>query len=374
MKKRKKRSVLRSIVLGIVLGIVALQFEESYLVQSVIMGRYLEFYGVTLAALAASLLVHTIIHELGHLIFGLLTGYRFSSFRVGSLMLMTEQGRLVLRRHSIPGTAGQCLMAPPALRDGRMPVVLYNLGGSIANLIASIPLLLLALTVPIGSVWAYIWGLVASVGVTSALTNAIPNGNGMVFNDGYNARSLLRDVQAVRAVWIQLEVNHRQSQGERIADMPADWFAMPTEAQMQNNLTAALAVLHADRILAEERLEEADVLMAELIAGENAIAPIHRSLLQMQRLWLEVMQQNRPEVVKELLTDDLKQLMKAMKRYPPVIRMEYALAMLQDRDERQAEKCLRRFEKAAKRYAYRVQIADERKALEAIREKAKELS
>ena len=30
--------------------------------------------------------VQTIIHEAGHLVFGLLTGYHFSSFRIGSFM------------------------------------------------------------------------------------------------------------------------------------------------------------------------------------------------------------------------------------------------------------------------------------------------
>ncbi|MGN1073610.1 MAG: hypothetical protein ACI4QB_01345, partial [Eubacteriales bacterium] len=90
-----------------------------------------------LVLLYAALFGQLVIHEAGHLVFGLKTGYRFSSFRIGSLMWLKENGRLVRRRLSLAGTGGQCLMEPPALVNGRMPVVLYNLGGCIMNLIAA---------------------------------------------------------------------------------------------------------------------------------------------------------------------------------------------------------------------------------------------
>lgn len=371
MKKRKKHNLLIPIVLGLLLGLLALRFEESYIVQCAIQGRQLELYTVTLVSALAALLLHTIVHELGHLIFGLLTGYRFSSFRIGGLILLSENGKLVLRRHSIPGTAGQCLMAPPELLDGKIPVVLYTLGGCIANLIVSGLFFWMMTACPVSSVWSFVLAMFAVVGLLSALLNGIPGVSGTVANDGHNTWCLLRDQEAVRAVWLQLEISHRQNQGEKILDMPAEWFAMPTGEQMQNSLIAFRAVLHTDRLSAEGKVEEADALMAALIAGENAITPIHRALLRMQRLWLELIRENRPEVVKELQTEDLKWLMKAMKRYPPVIRMEYALAILQDRDERRAEKCLRRFEKVARHFAFRHQIEDERKCLEVVREKAK---
>ena len=77
---------------------------------------------------------HIIIHEAGHLVFGLLTGYKFSSFRVASFMWLKEDGKLKLKRLSIAGTGGQCLMTPPDMKDGKMPLVLYNLGGSFLNI------------------------------------------------------------------------------------------------------------------------------------------------------------------------------------------------------------------------------------------------
>ena len=50
------------------------------------------------AAFLAAILAQVILHEAGHLVCGLLSGYRFSSFRVGNLMWVKADGHLRLRR------------------------------------------------------------------------------------------------------------------------------------------------------------------------------------------------------------------------------------------------------------------------------------
>ena len=76
--------------------------------------------------------VQTIIHESGHLIFGLITGYKFVSFRIGHFMFIKEKGRLKIKLYTVVGTAGQCLMMPPQWNE-KIPYRLYNLGGCIMN-------------------------------------------------------------------------------------------------------------------------------------------------------------------------------------------------------------------------------------------------
>lgn len=39
-----------------------------------------------------------IIHETGHMVCGLMTGYRFSSFRIGSFMWMRQDGKICFKR------------------------------------------------------------------------------------------------------------------------------------------------------------------------------------------------------------------------------------------------------------------------------------
>ena len=44
----------------------------------------------SLLLLYVAMFLQLVIHEAGHLVFGLLSGYRFSSFRIGSFMLLSQ--------------------------------------------------------------------------------------------------------------------------------------------------------------------------------------------------------------------------------------------------------------------------------------------
>ena len=49
--------------------------------------------------LILSIFVSITVHEGGHLVFGLASGYKFSSFRIAGLMILKQDGKLVDRRH-----------------------------------------------------------------------------------------------------------------------------------------------------------------------------------------------------------------------------------------------------------------------------------
>ena len=51
-----------------------------------------------------SFFITTVIHEGGHLVFGLISGYSFSSFRIGSIMLVKINGKLRIRSFNLAGT------------------------------------------------------------------------------------------------------------------------------------------------------------------------------------------------------------------------------------------------------------------------------
>ena len=54
-----------------------------------------------------------IIHEAGPLVCGLISGYKFVSFRVLSYTLLKEEGKFKVKKFSLSGTEGQCLLSPP---------------------------------------------------------------------------------------------------------------------------------------------------------------------------------------------------------------------------------------------------------------------
>jgi hypothetical protein len=79
---------------------------------------------------------------------------------------------------------------------------------------------------------------------------------------------------------------------------------------------------------------------------------LHRSLLICDRMFIELIGENRSGVIGNMLSKEQKQFMKAMKRFPSVLRTEYALALLFEKDTVKAEKVKAEFEKVAKSYPY----------------------
>lgn len=377
MKKEKKKfswqkllAVVFPLLLGTACGVVIVVFLLPELDEGMSFGEYFFQFALLLVGMYLVMFLHIIVHEAGHLVFGLLTGYRFSSFRIGSFMLVKERGQLRFKRMSLAGTGGQCLLCPPELQGGKIPYVLYNLGGSLMNLVLSLLCFLLYLLwrgVPYLSPLLLMSTL---IGVFFALFNGIPLRMNGVDNDGRNALSLGKDAEALRAFWVQMKINEQVARGIRPKDMPEEWFAMPTEKGMQNGITSALAVFRCNRLVDEQRFDEADALMAEILDGENAVLGLYKNMLRCDRIYCELIGENRAEVLNGLLTREQKQFMKAMKRFPSVLRTQYAYALLAERNEKKAGKYKALFEKTACRHPYQADIESERELVEIAEKKA----
>ena len=105
-----------------------------------------------LIAVLIAFILHIILHEGGHLVTGLLTGYRFVSFRFLNFTLINKDGRLQWRNFELAGTGGQCLMAPPDKPLEEINTRWYNAGGVLANILIVLLSLVLvwAIDLPIG--------------------------------------------------------------------------------------------------------------------------------------------------------------------------------------------------------------------------------
>ena len=321
------------------------------------------FFVGFITAVYVAFIFHIIIHEGGHLVFGLLTGYRFSSFRIFSFMWVKEGNTVKFKRHSIAGTGGQCLMSPPDIQNGEMPVVWYNLGGSLMNIIFSTIFLVCFFLLNGVSVLTGILLLFSLFGYSLAILNGVPMRMGAIDNDGYNAISLTKDAEAREAFWMQMKVVEETTKGVRLRDMPAEWFSVPTDEAMSNSMVAARGVFACNRLMDEERFEEADELMAHLLEIESGMVGLHRSILICERIYVELIHQNRREVVEEKLTKNMQSFMKAMKDTLSILRTQYAIALLYDGDKAKAETIKAQFEKRAKTYPYPHEIDSERELM-----------
>lgn len=310
-----------------------------------------------------AMLIQIIVHEAGHLVFGLISGYDFSSFRIGNMMFLKEDGKIKLRKFSIAGTAGQCLMSPPDLGDGKMPVVLYNLGGCIFNLIASAIFGALACVCGENPIAFIIFVAFAVIGVAFALTNGIPLMVGPISNDGHNALSLGKNPKAMQAFWLQLKVNNEQAKGKRLKEMPESWFPAPADDDMQNGLIAALGVFRVSWLMDQLRLEEATEYIEELLNKGTGIIGLHRSLLINERIYCELVTKGNVSEAIFWHNKEHEKFVKSMKTTPSVIRSEYAYAILAEKDDKKAEELLVLFEKVAKTYPYPREIEGERELI-----------
>lgn len=353
------------IILMLVAGIACGVMVGEYMGNAAAEGKaFLGTMALLLIALYVAMILQIVIHEAGHLVFGLCTGYQFSSFRIGSFMLLKIDGKLKIRKFSLAGTGGQCLMSPPELVDGKMPVVLYNLGGCIMNLIASVIFAVIGYFMQENDIIFVFSVCMVIIGIASALTNGIPLQIGPMSNDGHNALSLGKNSKAMKALWLQLKVMEQQTKGVRLKDMPADWFAVPADEDMNNVLVAATAVFHANWLMDQLRLEEAAEYIEALLAKEEAVLGVYRSLLTSDRIYCElVVKKNTSEAI-YLHNKEHEKFVKQMKNTPSIIRTEYVYALLAEKDEEKAFGYLKQFDKIAKSYPYPNDIASERELMD----------
>ena len=367
-KKQTAKGHLISIcfftILGAILGLAMISFVDWQLPEGISSSAKIFRFCITLIFLYLTVMIHIVLHEAGHLIFGLMSGYQFSSFRIGSHMLMKENGKLVHRKIKIAGTGGQCLMIPPEMVDGKFQVVLYNLGGAIINLVVTALMIPVFMAIDKSSVFALFFFIFIAMGAITGLSNGIPMRTNTIDNDGYNAISLGKSKEAMRAFWIQMKTNEQLTKGIRTKDMPEEWFEVPSDEAMKNSMVATIGVYAASRLMDQHRFEEAGKLIDHLLEIETGMVALHRNLLICDQIYLELIGQNRSDRLEALYTKELKKFMKVMKTFPSVIRLEYAYRLLAEHDSESVAKSMAAFERVAATYPYPNDINTERELME----------
>lgn len=382
MTKQKKKKIVWQqyigmaffVLIGVVCGLIMILYiKQSSGVEKPLIERILSLVGLFLAMYIA-VLVHLIIHEAGHLVFGLLSGYKFSSFRIFNFMWVKENEKIRLKRLSIPGTGGQCLMIPPDLVEGRIPIVLYNLGGSLINAIGGLTFLILFFAFVSMPFLSSVMLIFAVIGFIIAIMNGVPMRLGTVDNDGYIAFSLTRNPAAMLSFWVQMKVNEQYAKGTKLEDMPDEWFAVPSDEAMKNSMVVVMGVFACNRLMDAQQFEEADKLMAHMLEIDSGMVGLHRSLMICDRMYVELITENSREVLDKMLTKEQKKFMMQMKNYPSVLRTEYVYALLYEKDNAKAEQVMAQFEKCAKTYPYPNGVQSERELMEIAKERKTKIS
>lgn len=201
--------------------------------------------------------IHLIIHELGHFVFGKFTGYTFVSFRIFSFIWIKIDENIVFRRFYLPGTIGQCLMRPPELAKNERPFKLYILGGGLLNLIVSGLVLGVALLFNVHSV--YILSFIAA-GFLTAAVNLIPTGinDGMLLKKSWNAGEMQR------LLYNQLIFNALTTNGTRYQEINSDLIKIPEQLDYHNVWQLWPVLAHYNRAIEAADFQKAKEIIDDL--------------------------------------------------------------------------------------------------------------
>ena len=259
--------------------------------------------GIVLTAL--SFFLQIVLHEGGHLVCGLLSGYRFLSFRIFSLTFVRQDGHLRVKRYKLASTGGQCLLAPP---DG------FDL----------------------------LFGL---TGLFLAALNGIPSKLGGLCNDAYNIRLLLRRPADVRYMWIQLSAAALIQTGTRPKDLPDEWFAhSATHIDYADLLQVSMPLMQVSRLQDEERWDEAYTLLEEVYAHRDQLLGIYRLETEAELLFTALVL-GKEACARALWTDTLKTYVEAHSRVSSTKqRILFAVALYMENDEAKARTILQTVE------------------------------
>lgn len=336
--------------LGILSQIYLEEFMNNYIKSDNTFLELIKFYGLILVFFLGYM-IHIIIHEAGHLLFGLMTGYSFVSFRIGSFTVIKEKGNMKYKKFNIPGTAGQCLMMPPEIKDGKYPFIMYNYGGGIMNLIVAIVGILIATLVNERSIFiSAMLILISAGGIFAALTNLIPLKVGGISNDGYNVISMLKDKSARRSFYLQLKVNGLQSSGMRIKDMPLEELKTDEEVDLTNPLNTSIKLLEYNWYLDNMDFQRAKQCIEEFKPYMDKMVQLYKNEINCERLFLELIGECNENFIDDIYDKNLKKYIKAAKYMIGKKRLIMAYEIFYNKDREKAMSYYEDTKKLAMKY------------------------
>jgi len=314
-----------------------------------------------------------IIHEGGHLIFGLLSGYKFASFRIGNIMFIKNSGKITYKKYHVQGTGGQCLMIPPDVKGDKydFPYFLYSLGGVILNLLFGFVCLVFYIVLPYIVVLSE--GLIAGFALSLyfGLLNGIPRKIGGIANDGANAIYLDEDINSKKAFYSQLKINGLLTKGVRLRDMQESLFDVDEKADYLNPLVSAMVTLKCNYLIDKREFEKARELIEYSLDNLTDMLSVHRSELECELFFIELISGSDREVINKMYNEDLKRYIETTKRYYLSRRRQlYAYDMLYLEDEKKARDEINAFEAMGRTYPYEVEIEGEIELFHLVHDKA----
>lgn len=333
-------------------------------------GRFITEIPVALICFAAAIPVHIVLHEAGHMAAGLANGWKFVSFMVFGISVVSDGRRLKICRQVIEGAGGQCLMMPPDRPAEQCGVIAYNAGGVAANFIIS-ALSLAILVAFYGNIGLALTSLLSSLcvsGIFLGLANGIPAKPGNIANDAMNIRLLKEDPVTLECMVSSLRINALQQQEIRLKDMPESIFIHYSRLSPDNSIQLTGLLADAARAIDCHDFALADDILKKALSRKWSMHRIYRMELESEDLFVSLMLRKEDRTIKRKLNGPLKRYIEDNGRLPGSLRIQYALARLYERDETKAKEILRRFDESVSSNRSTAESASESSLVGAVRD------
>ena len=288
------------------------------------------------------------VHEFGHLVCGLMSGYRFYSYRVLSINLCKYDDGFKIKRFAIPGTVGQCLMSPPKYNDGAYPIKLYLSGGNIATAFLFVIEMLIIVLVGLDCFIARLFVIGAVISLYFFIINAIPMKLSGVVNDGYNVKFLDKNPEQKKELWETLDVNAKTYKGALMSEVGIDFDAMDDEKALKEIASVGVQSkfgMKVNYLILMKRYEEAYSLCKKLLA-EKEVVELYKYEIKCDKMFLEIVL-GKDNKIKKTYSDELKAYINRTYKFMLLRkRLMYAYYLLIEKDLEKAAKEKANFDKS----------------------------
>lgn len=330
----------------------------------------IEFLIVT--CMLVHFLIHTILHEAGHMVGGLCTGYKFSSFRIGSIVwIKNKEQKIEVKRMKIPGTAGQCLMCPPDVETEKCPYKLYHLMGGLTNIALGVIALVIAVFLPQNLITFLLFDEFGVVGLLLGTGNLLPFKTKGISNDGYNMRDLKRNSMAKKCINLVLSLNAELTLADSYNDISEKVVNELktidfTKEDISNSSIANAFSEQVGLLYVDGKYEQAYELNKYIVKSKE-ILPIFKNEANCECLFYEIMNGEAKEIIENRFDKKLKSYVKATAIYPSRQRLMYAYYKLYAKDDEKAEKYMKQLEKSVKTFFIKANAKHEWKVAKEIK-------
>lgn len=284
-----------------------------------------------------STIIAVILHELGHLLAGLLSGYKFVFYRLGHISFVKYRDHgYKIKNLYMPGTLGQCIMRPPEKKNGAYPSLFYNLGGVLMNLLLAILAYMIFLRVS-NDLLKFFLLVFAFINIQTLVMNLSP----IIGTDGYNILEIKKSDDYKNLFWEVITLDCMSLDDE---DGVEDFeFSVYPE---DGSLVQYVDITHMNRALYSSDYEKFDEIY-EHFTKRKDLHPFYHAQAKINKAYVDLVRSKDATVLDGLTKDkETKNIVNGLNKSLQKRRLDYAYQFFVEKDDEKLSRAKKNFEEA----------------------------